>query len=154
MKRVMTVMALTVGLSLTAQAGNIKFTCKNADGSMLITRDRLVLLTKDDTKQYDLTVLNNLTSETMPGQNEVIEFESEYNDGKKVGDLKISAISKSRTIAGDDGGTCNGGHGPGFSTKAYKIRGQFSIFGGKAKTVELSCVESSYWSGNCSFDEE
>jgi hypothetical protein len=149
------ILAMFVGFAVSAQAGNMKFTCKNADGSILITRDKLVLLQKDVYfEQTDLVVLNNLTNNIMPTTEEVIQFESENNDGKKVGDLKISTILNRKQIAGNDGETCEGGHGPGFSTETYKARGQLSVFGNKAKTVELSCVESYYWAGNCVFDGE
>jgi hypothetical protein len=154
MKNLFTVIAMILGLSISAQAGDMKFTCKNADGSILITRSKLVLLSKDDTQQYNLTVLNNLSFNTMPEKNEVMEFESESNDGNIVGELKITSVSRRKIIANDDGRECYGGHGPGFSTEAYKVRGRFSTFGEKAKTVELSCVESSYWSGNCANGEE
>ena len=150
------IFAMSFGFVVSAQAGKMLFTCKNADGSILITRDKVVLLEKDAyTKQPNLIITNNLTANTMPStsKDEIIEFGDEGNDGK-LGSLKISDISQEKLIAKDDGGNCKGGHGPGFTSEAYKVKGQFYLYGEKAKKVELSCIESSSWSGNCEFDGE
>lgn len=141
-------------ISFSAHAGNLKFTCKNANGSILITRDKLVLLTKDEAEQYDLEVLNNHSVNTMPNKNEIIRFESETNEEKLAGQLRITAVSSRKTIASDGNEKCNGGHEAGFSTESYKIKGQISMNDGKEKTVRLTCVESSYWSGTCKYNED
>jgi len=149
MKRLFLVV-MSLGWMVSAQAGEMKFTCKNAENSVVITRDKMVLLQNEGaTKHTDLVVLTNQTVNTMPAQNQVLEFESDFSHGKKVGDLRITAISARKPLAGDESGTCQDGHGAGFSTEAYKIRGQLSLFGKKAKTLELSCVEFSSWSGTC-----
>lgn len=149
MKRLF-LMLMSLGWMVSAQAGEMKFTCKNDENSLVITRDKMVLLQKEGaTKHTDLVVLTNRTVNAMPAQNQVLEFESELNKGTKIGDLRISAISTRKPLAGDESGTCQDGHGAGFSTEAYKVRGQLSLFGKKAKTVELSCVEFSSWSGTC-----
>lgn len=146
--------AISIGITASAHAGNMKFTCKNADSSIVITRDSLVLLETDSaTKQSELTILNNLTVNTMPDKNEVIHF-SKLNNNQKIGELKITNISDKKIIAEDSGGECKDGHTPGFSTDSYEVQGQISLFNNKKVSINLSCIESAYWSGNCNFDGE
>lgn len=147
-------MVLSLGFALSAQAGNWKYTCKSADGTIALTRDKLVMFEKDEsTKQYDLSILVNLDTNTEIDKGTTISFAGAYGE-QKLGDLKITNTTTTKTIAEDDGGTCKGGHPPGFSTEAFKATGVLSLYGQTGKKIELSCVNSYYWSGTCDFDEE
>ena len=82
-------------------------------------------------------------------QNFILTF-----DNQKIGELKITNISDKKIIAEDSGGECKDGHTPGFSTDSYEVQGQISLFNNKKVSINLSCIESAYWSGNCNFDGE
>lgn len=143
-------LAVAFSFSFTALAGNMKFTCKNSDGTVILTRERLVVLDKDTpSKQFELFIFKNTSDNLMPDKKETIEFETEDGNKARVGQLNIASLTNRRLIASEQGELCEGGRGPGFLTETYNIQGQLSIFDHKTRAIELSCVESSYWSGHC-----
>lgn len=148
MKFLMT--ALTLGLSLSAQAGSLNVTCKNADNSLMFDRSSLVALVKSGNSPQRIEILTNTTGDT-PAQGDSIEFAN----GLSGGGAKLSVVSLTdrKTIEDNDGGACPGGHGPGSIIESYKISGFFSLNGGKVQRVQLTCVEEAGWSGNCAFEE-
>lgn len=139
------VLMLTCMTSFAAQAGNMKFTCKSADGTLIITRDQLVFLREDESKQYDLLLLDNSDPNVFPNSGEKLFFSQA---GKPVGQLEVRSLSARQTLKADDGEPCRGGHTPGYLTESYQISAELGLFNQKTQ-VQLSCVESSYWHGNC-----
>lgn len=139
------VLMLICGTSFAAQAGNMKFTCKNADATLIITRDQLVFLREDESKQYDLLLLDNSDPNIFPNSGESLVFSQA---GKNVGQLEVRSLSGRQTVKADDGEPCRGGRTPGYLTESYQVSAELSLFNQKS-LVQLSCVESSYWHGTC-----
>lgn len=150
MKRLI-IIAMVLGVASVAQASNMQFTCKNSDSSIILTREKLVLVrTNLITKQEALRILDNLQVNSLPAQNEIIEFDP--LDGGAAVSLKIKSKSVGIIIAEEDGGECDGGRGPGFSTEQYTVNAEFLIDGQQTEPVNLTCLESYFWSGSCRFE--
>jgi hypothetical protein len=146
------VLVATLTLSSLAYGGDYRYTCKSADGSIVMNRDSAVVLEKDkQTKQSEMTILTHDAS-LGPSKGDIVKFSSEVSGA--FGELKVTAISAKKTIASETGVCPDGSkNGLGFSTEAFSIRVQTNLIDNESKSIVLSCVETAYWAGRCQFED-
>jgi hypothetical protein len=137
---------LILSLSLAAHAHRT-YLCSNADHSIMLTRDSLVIVKKNAGEQFVLQ-LKNLSMDSSLFKNEVFNLTDTGDWQHRISQLKITASSTAKQVSSLGSETCDQGTAPGFQTLANNITAVLSL-PNEQRTVELACLETSSWSGGC-----
>lgn len=136
--------------NLIAHAGDLQWTCRNSDNSIIITQNHWVSLVEEsETKSLLLITLKNTSTEQSPLINQNLQFTREENPRDIIVEVFIKNISSRTTLAEDYGRACEANKGPAFHTESYKIEALIKNKSNSIKLVPLFCTETSYWSGGC-----
>lgn len=132
--------------SFSASASTIEFHCESADGSFVLTQNRLQAQLSED----EILDLSNMYQRS-PGKNVVVELLQTTGKSKKVGYLKINSIVDRIIVDKKEAILCpNGYMGPSFLSEIFSLKGRLHIAQQEPISVELSCKKQSYFSGHCS----
>lgn len=134
------VVLLTLILSTTVQAGDVTqmFTCKNADGSIIVTEKRMFLLQEDAIKSLHVHTFK-ANSKDMPAKGVVLNFSSEMEEMRKTDYLLIKEIVGRKTIFRH---IDKGGFGSDYRTESYIAKAELALAGENSEVVTLNCIQS------------
>lgn len=138
--------SLILSLSLAAHADRT-YLCSNADHSIMLTRESLILVKKESGQQF-VRQLKNLSADSSLLKNEIFNFTDTADWQHSVFQLKITASTTAKKVSRLGSNTCDQGTAPGFETTSNNITAILALPNGP-QTVELSCLETSSWSGGC-----
>lgn len=133
---------VTLGLSLAAHAGDYEksFTCKNANGSVVITEKKISVLRETSFKHFNLVIKDSLDASIMPDVNAILLYANDKSGIKQDFDVVMvkELTDRKKIYEYRD----KGGMDTYILDESYKIKADIALSGLSTQSVELDCIEN------------
>lgn len=136
------ILASVILTSVIAQATEAQksFTCKNANGAVVMTEAKLTYPRFISMKRVDIVTRQNLDTDAMPAAGSLLLFGSSQEQADLEMDIvKINSLSERQEISRQ---MDKGGYGVSIITESYKIAVELTVSGeAQAHSISMDCVE-------------